>query len=57
MMRGTSASMCLSKASAARTVSPKMSTSACGIVPVGARPASRAPAGVDAPIQPPTTDA
>ena len=39
---------------AAWTVSPKMSTSEWGIVPVGARPASRAPAGVDAPTQPPT---
>ena len=55
--RGTSGSMWRSKASAARTVSPKMRTRACGIVPVGARPARRAPAGVDAPMQPPTTDA
>ena len=37
------------------TVSPKISTSACGMVPVGASPASRAPAGVEAPMQPPTT--
>ena len=36
------------------TVSPKMSTREWGIVPVGARPASRAPAGVEAPTQPPT---
>ena len=39
---------------AASTVSPKIRTSECGIVPVGARPASRAPAGVEAPTQPPT---
>jgi hypothetical protein len=37
-----------------RTVSPKTRTSEWGIVPVGLRPARRAPAGVDAPTQPPT---
>ena len=41
--------MSRSNASAAATVSPKISTSEWGIVPVGLRPASRAPAGVDAP--------
>ena len=56
-MRGTSGSMWRSNASAARTVSPKMMISACGIVPVGASPARRAPAGVEAPTQPPTTAA
>ena len=53
-MRGTSADRCRSNASAAFTVSPKISTSEWGIVPVGARPARRAPAGVEAPTQPPT---
>ena len=48
-MRGTSAARCRSNASAASTVSPKISTSEWGIVPVGASPASRAPAGVDHP--------
>ena len=43
-----------SNARAASTVSPKIRTSEWGIVPVGARPASRAPAGVEAPTQPPT---
>ena len=53
-MRGTSGSMSRSNASAALTVSPMISTSEWGIVPVGRRPASRAPAGVEAPTQPPT---
>ena len=53
-IRGTSGGMSRSNASAARTVSPKISTSEWGMVPVGLRPASRAPAGVDAPTQPPT---
>src|SRR5450756_2082173 len=53
-IRGTSASRSRSKACAARTVSPTISTSEWGMVPVGLRPASRAPAGVDAPTQPPT---
>ena len=53
-IRGTSGGTCRSNARAASTVSPKISTSEWGIVPVGARPASRAPAGVDAPTQPPT---
>ena len=49
-----SGATCRSKASAARTVSPMTSTSEWGIVPVGERPARRAPAGVEAPTQPPT---
>ena len=51
---GTSGSRSRSKASAASTVSPKIRTSEWGIVPVGLSPARRAPAGVEAPTQPPT---
>ena len=51
---GTSGSRSRSNARAASTVSPKIRTSEWGIVPVGDSPARRAPAGVEAPTQPPT---
>jgi hypothetical protein len=54
-MRGTSTSTWRSNAWTALTVSPKIRISACAMVPVGDRPASRAPAGVETPMQPPTT--
>ena len=53
-MRGTLGSIHLSKARAARTVSPKIRIMAWGMVPLGARPASREPAGVEPVMQPPT---
>ena len=53
-MRGTSGGHVPVEGLGRRTVSPKISTSEWGMVPVGARPARRAPAGVEAPTQPPT---